>query len=374
MTSLNTNNSATIALATLRTINSQLDTTNTRVSTGKRINSAADGAAYWSISTTLDSDNGALGAVKDAIGLDKNTVDAASSGLTSVLSNLNTLKDKLTTATSTSADRAKLQQEISSTLSTIKTTADATVMNGANWLSTNTTTDPNTTKLVMASFSRTTAGGSSTVSVNSTQVDTTGFMLYNASTAATAAVSGTAKVATAATVANPTTDQGQFAIGFTVAVSTDAAAHKGGFLDTTYSFAAGTYTPPAGTTPGSYTAPGTAAPADDFSIGTMDISKLTNSATDLAKVQAYLKVVDATIQQLTAGATTLGSTSTRLKSQQDFAQTLIETNTSSIGALVDSDMESESTKLKALQTQQQIGIQSLSIANSSTQNLLSLFR
>ncbi|WP_313611017.1 flagellin, partial [Rhizobium sp.] len=47
---------------------------------------------------------------------------------------------------------------------------------------------------------------------------------------------------------------------------------------------------------------------------------------------------------------------------------------SGIGRLVDADMNEESTKLKALQTQQQLAIQSLSIANSDSQNILSLFR
>ena len=45
-----------------------------------------------------------------------------------------------------------------------------------------------------------------------------------------------------------------------------------------------------------------------------------------------------------------------------------------IGRLVDADMNEESTRLKALQTQQQLGIQSLSIANSSAENILQLFR
>jgi flagellin len=45
-----------------------------------------------------------------------------------------------------------------------------------------------------------------------------------------------------------------------------------------------------------------------------------------------------------------------------------------VGALVDADMSEESTKLQALQTQQQLGIQALSIANSNSQSILSLFR
>ncbi|MEM6496871.1 MAG: flagellin, partial [Pseudomonadota bacterium] len=45
-----------------------------------------------------------------------------------------------------------------------------------------------------------------------------------------------------------------------------------------------------------------------------------------------------------------------------------------ISTLIDADMNEESTRLQALQVQQQLGIQALSIANSSSQNILSLFR
>ena len=45
-----------------------------------------------------------------------------------------------------------------------------------------------------------------------------------------------------------------------------------------------------------------------------------------------------------------------------------------IGAMVDADMEEASARLQALQVQQQLGIQALSIANQGPQNLLSLFR
>ena len=70
-----------VALQTLRNINANLDQTNKHVSTGLRVNSAADNAAYWSIATTIRSDNGALGAVQDALGVGKSTVDTVSTGL-----------------------------------------------------------------------------------------------------------------------------------------------------------------------------------------------------------------------------------------------------------------------------------------------------
>ena len=70
----------------------------------------------------------------------------------------------------------------------------------------------------------------------------------------------------------------------------------------------------------------------------------------------------------------MGSVSSRIATQQTFVKALIDSNTSAIGTLVDANMEEESTKLKALQTQQQLGIQALSIANSNSQSILSLFR
>jgi flagellin len=60
--------------------------------------------------------------------------------------------------------------------------------------------------------------------------------------------------------------------------------------------------------------------------------------------------------------------------QEDFVVQPDGLDDTGIGRLVDADMNEESTRLKALQTQQQLGIQSLSIANSNSQNILSLFR
>ena len=48
--------------------------------------------------------------------------------------------------------------------------------------------------------------------------------------------------------------------------------------------------------------------------------------------------------------------------------------TRGVGQLVDADMNQESTRLQALQVQQQLGIQALSIANQNAQSILSLFR
>jgi flagellin len=68
MSSVNTNTSAMTALQTLRNISSSLDKSQQQVSSGLRVGKAADNAAYWSIATTMKSDNKALSAVSDSIG------------------------------------------------------------------------------------------------------------------------------------------------------------------------------------------------------------------------------------------------------------------------------------------------------------------
>ena len=60
--------------------------------------------------------------------------------------------------------------------------------------------------------------------------------------------------------------------------------------------------------------------------------------------------------------------------QDNFVSNLMDVIDKGVGRLVDADMNEESTRLKALQTQQQLGIQALSIANSSAEKLLTLFR
>jgi flagellin len=69
-----------------------------------------------------------------------------------------------------------------------------------------------------------------------------------------------------------------------------------------------------------------------------------------------------------------GSLETRVQLQGDFAKNLSDSLTSGIGKLVDADMEKESSRLTALQTQEQLGLQSLSIANASFDKIRQLFQ
>ena len=77
---------------------------------------------------------------------------------------------------------------------------------------------------------------------------------------------------------------------------------------------------------------------------------------------------------MTTAASNLGAAKSRMDIQSEFVSNLRDSIEKGVGTLVDADMTEESTRLKALQTQQQLGVQALSIANNSSQSLLSLFR
>ncbi|WP_279478962.1 flagellin [Aureimonas sp. SK2] len=169
MTSVNTNAAAITALRTLQSTNQQLDSTQARISTGLKIGSAKDNAAYWSISTTLKSDNKSLSTVKDALGLGAATVDVAYQGLNKAKDVLDEIKSKVTAATQDGVDRSKIQAEIAELQKQLKSIADSSVFSGENWLSVDSSLSTfNADKNVVASFSRAANGSVSigTIGVN----------------------------------------------------------------------------------------------------------------------------------------------------------------------------------------------------------------
>ncbi len=110
-----------------------------------------------------------------------------------------------------------------------------------------------------------------------------------------------------------------------------------------------------------------------FSISSIDISNLVGTDGD-TKLNGIITQVERALAKIADAGTKLGANKTQIDGQKSFVDTLMKANDRTIGTLVDADIEEESTKLKALQTQQQLAVQSLSIANSNGQNVLSLFR
>jgi flagellin len=300
------------ALRSLTATNMALDKTQDRVSTGLRVGTAADNAAYWSIATTMRSDSSALSTVQDALGLGAATVDVAYTAVEAAIKTVQSIKDKLTAASQPGLDRAKIQTEITELQASLTGIASAASFQGQNWLSVDSAAAGfNATKSVVSSITR--SGG--TFSVQTISIDTTTMIMF------------------------------------------DANAAAAGILDTNRDAVTG-----------AVNAAGT------FSISTLDISALTDSTADLAILDGYIKGADAAITELTVGATSLGAASARIEVQQTFVKGLMDAIDSGISQLVDADMNAESTRLQALQVKQQLGIQALSIANASSQSILRLFQ
>jgi flagellin len=99
-----------------------------------------------------------------------------------------------------------------------------------------------------------------------------------------------------------------------------------------------------------------------------------SSATTDDEVEGMISAVEAMLMDITDAAATLGAINMRVEMQADFVADLMDVIDTGVGRLVDADMNEESTRLKALQTQQQLGIQALSIANTNSENVLSLFK
>src|SRR3954463_13774696 len=116
MSSLLTNSAAMTALQTLRSVGQNLATTQNRISTGQRVATASDNAAYWSIATSMRADNAALSAVSDSLGLSAATVDTQYTALTTVLgdnpSGLTKLQSLLVEAKTAGIDRTKIQADV----------------------------------------------------------------------------------------------------------------------------------------------------------------------------------------------------------------------------------------------------------------------
>ena len=128
MSSLLTNTSAMTALQTLRGVSANLATTQNRISTGLRVSTASDNAAYWSIATTVRSDNMALSAVQDALGLGAATIDTMYTGLNGTVDVVSQIKAKLVAARTPGVDRGKIQSEITELQKQLKKTADSAAM------------------------------------------------------------------------------------------------------------------------------------------------------------------------------------------------------------------------------------------------------
>jgi flagellin len=322
MTSILTNSSAMAALNTLRSIGQAMEDTQAHVSSGLRVERAADNAAYWSIATTMRSDNSALSTVQDALGLGAAKTDTAYTGLNSAIEVVTEIKSKLVAAREPGVDKLKINSELSELKNQLISISESASFSGQNWLY-NEETTANTTEEMVGSFNR---RADNTVEVGILTFDTASSTLVDTFDASRGLLTGDV------TVTQPN--------GFGTA--TVAATYF--LLDASSTSAA---------------------------VGTEIELEATTSDDN---IDGMISAIEVMLADMTDAAAIIGSTNMRIDLQNNFVADLMDVIDKGIGRLVDADMNEESTKLKALQTQEQLGIQSLSIANSNSENILSLFR
>jgi flagellin len=333
MSSILTNSSALSALQSLSQTESALKTTENQVSTGLAVSSAKDNASYWSIATQLSADSGVVTAANSALSQSQAVLSTASSAISSVTSTIASIETALTQATNPGADLSAIETTLVGLSGQLVSTVNAASFNGLNVLDKSTlTTGTNGGSLAFVSgFNATATGGQ----VNTITLNTQGLI-------------NTGKADTSPSSA------GQDGIGI---------------LD-----GATTYTTVATTTGTGGVASGTTTTINLLTLGSSLATAATTSSTNAAnEAQNLLAGVSSVLNSLTSYAAQIGTTQDAMTAASTFNSALTTNYSTGVSALVDADMNTASTRLQALQTQEQLGIQSLSIANQNAQLILKLF-
>ncbi|MBY6003903.1 flagellin [Salipiger bermudensis] len=429
MSSILTNNGAMVALQTLKTINNSLATTQGEISTGKRVADAKDNAAVWAISKVMEADVKGFKGISDSLNLGESTVAVARSASETVTDLLTDIKGKIVAAQEENVDRAKIQTDINALRDQIDAVVGAAQFNGLNLLSNTDTTADSGNINVLASLDRSGTGVSaSDIAVAKQDLGTgeasTGTTNLDVST-------NTTGVAVGATATYVTFDgvgaDDELVAGANFKV-TGSSNFAGDVSAEAYDFSADVeYVARDGDTLADVTAAmverlNFQAASDGLQItfsvnatnaGQIDFTNNYDEAisddnsvveqSDIADIatleaeadgtiggglellaefdvttddgtDAALAGIEGLLQTAIDSAAAFGSVQGRIETQTEFISSLIDSLKSGIGTLVDADMEEASARLQALQVQQQLGVQALSIANQAPQSLLSLFQ
>lgn len=405
MSSILTNNSAMVALQTLQSINKNLATTQTEISTGKSVSSAKDDSAVWAISKVMESDVQGFKTISDSLSLGESTVAVAQNAAETVTDLLTQMKGKIVAAQEGNVDRGKLNTDVTALKDQINSVVSSAQFNGLNLVD---GSAANAT--ILSSLDRDSAGNvtSSSITVTAQDLSTGGYTAKAAFTAATDGVSadGLDTFGFSLDANSGTDDAGTIVIDNPTYAAGDKISMSLGDVDVSYTVTAEDI---ASTSVQDVVAVGlkTAIEASDANVtvdynianaGQLDITnddatnglsisgQFTNAGSGglatLAGIDVStsggatsgLAAIEALIDTAIGAAASFGSAQARIETQSDFVSKLSDSLKTGIGSMVDADMEEVSARLQALQTQQQLGVQSLSIANQAPQAILSLFR
>lgn len=398
MSSILTNSSAMVALQTLQTINKNLGMNQSQISTGKKVDTARDNASIWAISQTMQSDVDGFRGISDALATGSASVGVARTAAESITGLLGQIKAKIVAAQDPSADQAKLQTDITELRNQVGSVVNAAQFNGLNLVD-----GTNASVNVLASLDRDASGG-----VTSSNIVVAGQNLSTAAGAVKGALAGSDGVggddAAAAIIIDAAGTADIVVVNATLAAGDTFNISIG---DETVSYVVTAEDVAAAATEevvanGIRTAINSMSNVNITADVATDTITVSNAAGDTVNMTSEIVTagtgglsglsginvddgaggnsaqaladIEGLIQTSISAAAAFGSSQARIDTQTEFLSELTDSLKIGIGALVDANMEEASARLQALQVQQQLATQSLSIANQAPQNILSLFR
>ncbi len=393
MSSILTNTSAMVALQTLKGINSNLAQTQNEISTGKSVSSAKDNSAIWAISKVMESDVAGFETVSTNLATGQSMVSVARTAVESITDDLKSIKEKVVAAQDPSQDADKLQAEVDELISMIGSKVSGAQFNGINLI------NGDGDRTVVASLDRNGADvTANTITVTGVDLGTTA-----GTGAATMTVTGLTASGDSQSAGGAVDDGSTADFTLTNAAEGDVVRVKLGDREFSYTVSA---TDNDGATDmndaivtnlrdqiNNSGITGLTASYDSANPGQLVINNGTGGnlnvtvavsaegSGDLGALDGFditagtaLADIESMINATVDAAASFGAVESRLESQAEFVSKLTSAMQSGIGSLVDADMEEASARLQALQTQQQLGIQALSIANQQPQSILSRFK
>lgn len=419
----------------LRSLDSQMLGTQRQVATSLRVDQASDNAAYWSIATTMRSDNGALSAVQDALGLGAAKVETAYEGIAATTEILAAFMAKVVSAQQDGIDKNKIQEELEQLKQQIVSISNSASFAGQNWLRSDMqgeVSEASAKTSVVSSFNRSEDG---TVSVGTIDVDLSKIALFKNGGGGIlqkepdpdlghglGTIGGLLGFSTSGygDVPGPVFDQpftitkfDVVTVAFSVGTSNDTFVITKSVVDQAlggevgYGFdgdieSAADWAKVLQQATFLNKAPSDALLTAQGGTPNIFFRAIIPLAAELITVQPPVHtrtlppegidildidvtdpdidfptitlVLDEMQQKVISAGAYLGSLRSRIAMQEAFGNSLADSLDRGIGRLVDANMSEASSRLKALQVQQQLATQSLSIANSDAQNILSLFR
>ncbi|WCA61649.1 flagellin [Agrobacterium tumefaciens] len=366
MTSILTNGSAMTALRTLRGIDGQLSSVSQQMSSGLRVATASDNAAYWSISTSMRSDVGAMEAVTDNLGLAMGIVDTAYAAMETVRQSFVEIRNLAITASDmpqpgmedaikptfsldpeyAKSDVYKIDVQIQQLQDQARAAMLSASFAGVNMIYHGKNEDVDASKQVF-SFVVGYAGGK----VQTMDVSAMDTLLLNDDFGS-----------------YPTTYPGEFNPEKMLFDGSDIIDAPGSFTPAAIYWYNIPVSNPVTGDPEAY-------PVSPTYILQSIENHVVRFGSDREGLYSNLVAnIDSKIQQLTSKMAYVGSVQSALDLYDENNRKWIDSATRGVGRLVDADIEVTAVKLRALETQQQLAINGLHLANSQPSTILQLFQ